>query len=273
MKPHHFQAWKARYDFDNLFGSSDKAVHVFENGVKMHLYRDNKLSFEIVNGFELDEVDFVNRYLGKGDTFVDIGTNVGLFSLHAATSVGIEGRVISFEPSTVTVSRLKDNIQLNGLGNIEIIQAGLSSEKGELELTVAGDGYDAFNSFAVPFMGSSMSKELVQVMTLDGFMSSRKIAPADVRLMKIDVEGWELHVLRGAADFLGHSDAPVLLVEFTEANAKSAGSSCIELGNTLGALGYQLYTYDAVARTFSVEPFGQTYSYRNLIASKQPITL
>lgn len=268
MKPHRFEAWKAQYDFDNLFGQSEKAEHAFPNGVRMNIYRDNKLSFEIVQGFELEEIDFLQRYIRPGDTFIDIGTNVGLFSLHASKTMGHSGRVISFEPSSPTIERLKENIALNDFTNIEVIAKGLSSQPGFLDLVVAGNGYDAFNSFAAPAMGTITHKEKVEVTTMDFFSTQKKIALKDVSLVKVDVEGWELQVLKGGRNFFGDADAPVLLVEFTETNAQNAGTSCLELGNFLGELGYTLYAYDANNRKLVLEPFGNTYDYKNLIASK-----
>ncbi len=268
LKPHRFKIWKAQYEFDIFLGESSKTVFNFVNGVQMMLYKDNKLSFEIFHGFELDEIDFVNRFLKQGDTFVDVGTNVGLFSLHASAIVGERGKVISFEPSSATVHRLQENIALNGCINIEIVPKGLSFEPGVLELVVAGNGYDAFNSFAVPSMGAITAREKVEVTTVDSFMTLKGIAPKDVKLIKIDVEGWELHVLKGGETFFGHVDAPVLLVEFTETNAKNAGTSCIELGLLLQKLGYTLYVYDSKLKKLTDEPFGKTYDYKNLIASK-----
>jgi FkbM family methyltransferase len=268
LKPERFKAWKAQYDFDNYLGDSEKSVFQFANGVRMVLYKDNKLSYEIFHGFELDEIDFVNRFLQQGDTFIDIGTNVGLFSLHASAIVGESGKVISFEPSSATIRRLEENIALNRCTNIEVVPKGLSSSVGTLELVVAGNGYDAFNSFATPSMGDITDREKVEVTTLDTFAALRKIAPKDVKLMKIDVEGWELHVLKGGEVFFNHDDAPVLLVEFTETNAKNAGTSCIELGRSLQELGYTLYTYDARLKQLKPEPFGKTYAYQNLVASK-----
>lgn len=268
LNPHRFEAWKAQYDFDNYVGESEKTVYSFANGVQMMLYKDNKLSFEIFHGFELDEIDFVNRFLKKGDTFVDIGTNVGLFSLHASAMVGKSGKVISFEPSSATVQRLQENIALNRCNNVEIVPKGLSYESGVLELVVAGNGYDAFNSFAIPSMGAITAREKVEVTTMDEFMKLKGINPKEVKLIKIDVEGWELQVLKGGIAFFGHVDAPVLLVEFTENNAKNAGTSCIELSQFLQTLGYTLYVYDSKLKKLTSEPFGKTYDYKNLIASK-----
>lgn len=269
LKSYHYKTWLERFNFENLFGSADSIPFSLPNGVRIMLYKDNILSKEIFKGFEEDELDFLNHFLHAGDTFLDIGANVGLFSIYAANKVGNTGHVHAFEPSSTTYGRLQENIQLNSFSQIiESFHQGLSSEKGALQLSIANTGFDAFNSFAAPTLGGLASYEEVPVTTLDEHMMQHNLAPGQIALAKIDVEGWEVEVLKGAKNTLGSSDAPVLIIEFTEMNARNAGTTCAELSYCLRDLGYTLYTYNRANSTLKLEPFGKSYDYMNLIAIK-----
>ncbi len=88
-------------------------------------------------------------------------------------------------------------------------------------------------------------------------------------MMKIDVEGWEHHVIQGGCEILSREDAPVLQVEFTEKAAEAAGHSCTELYRSLEELGYRMFTYDAKAKKLTADPIRESYPYLNLIAVKR----
>jgi hypothetical protein len=87
-------------------------------------------------------------------------------------------------------------------------------------------------------------------------------------MVKIDVEGWESRVLSGGIVTLSRSDAPVLQVEFTEENARQAGTSCRELYEQLVRLGYTLFTYDKKSNSLFPDALRDNYPYLNLIACK-----
>lgn len=263
-----FKVWRERYEFELLFNGRPTTVHQISKELKIHLDKSSILSFEIYKGFEEDEIDFVKRFLKRGACFMDVGTNVGLFTLHASRSVGDSGKVISFEPSSETVVKLKKNLEVNAIKNVEVVQKGLSDQEGVLELTLANEGFDAFNSFATPTLGGAISSEQVEVTTVDNFLASKGLAPKDIDLMKVDVEGWELPIMKGGFKTFSDPQAPVLLVEFTEKNANNAGFTCVELSEYIASFGYELFIYDRKNRTLTKEPVGKTYDYQNLICVK-----
>jgi hypothetical protein len=89
-------------------------VFNLQSGIKMRLYPDSKLCREIYcNDFEANQRHFFNHYLRPGDCVVDIGANIGLFTLIAASRVGEHGRVYAIEPALTTYRRLLENISLN----------------------------------------------------------------------------------------------------------------------------------------------------------------
>lgn len=239
------------------------------NGLKLKLYTDSVLSETIFVGrFENSELEFVSRYLSKGDTFFDIGANVGLFSIMAASKIGAQGNIYAFEPVKKTFSRLKENVELNMINNAKIFNAGLSDSDGFLEMTTSADGFDAWNSFGVPTAGDNFVKESVEIFTLDSWMSNNNVVSAN--LAKIDVEGWECNVMKGGSLTFSSANAPDLLVEFTEENCKNAGFSCGQLYDVLKNYGYQMFIYDEVTKKIIPEPKRNVYTHMNIVATKNP---
>lgn len=235
----------------------------------LKIYTDSVLSEAIYIGrFENAELDFVKRYLRKDDVFLDIGANVGLFSVVGASIVGDTGHVYSFEPVKKTYERLIENIRLNNFKNVTGINAGLSDSNGALSMSTSNDGYDAWNSFGTPSAGSNYNKEELPVFSLDAWINEHNIKGAN--LIKIDVEGWEYKVLTGGEALFSSELAPDLLVEFTEKNCQSSGYSCGDLYDYLISFGYQLYTYDPANNSIIRDPKRSSYTHLNIVATKKP---
>jgi hypothetical protein len=131
------------------------------------------------------------------------------------------------------------------------------------------DGYDAWNSIVQPTSGRSFATETVSAVTWDDFSHENNLV-GRVNLMKIDVEGWESHVLSGGYETLSRADAPVLQVEFTDQASQSAGTSCQVLYRQLEELGYQMFVYDEKFKRIIQDPVRDSYPYLNLFAIKHP---
>jgi FkbM family methyltransferase len=237
-------------------------------GIRMKLYGDSLLCEMLYfHDFEPETRRFFDAYLRPGDTFLDIGANIGLYTLAAARRVGGRGRVHAFEPCSQTFERLLDNVQLNRADNVSCHQVALSFENARAELTLANGGFDACNSLGKPYMGETTGCEMVTTVTLDSFVAEHGVAGRNTTL-KIDVEGWENHVLAGAERFLAGDDAPLLCVEFTEEAALLAGSSCTELYRTLERLGYSMFNISSQPDELQPFPYREIFPNVNLIATK-----
>lgn len=253
----------ANESWDNLFNEKRFFEFNLENDVKINLYKDSVLSRLIYEGFEREETDYLTKILKKGDFFVDIGTNIGLFSLIASKIVGDEGKVLCFEPAPLTFSRLRENISLNDLKNVDIRNIGLSDAKGELTFYVSNNGHDAWNSFAPSQDNKLESSIQVPVSTLD--IELKGIDRNKIKLVKIDVEGWEKFVLYGGKDFLINY-SPFVMVEFTEENTFNAGYSVHEIYDIMQDFGYVWYRLSNGELVKEVKKL--YYPYDNLIAIK-----
>jgi FkbM family methyltransferase len=167
------------------------------------------LSSLLYGTFELAELNFVSQYLRPGDKAMDIGANVGIFSVVMGVTVGTLGRVFAFEPVPANISRLESNLRKNGLGNVQVFPLALGMFDGQMMLRMATD--PAYPSLREVQRGFDNGAEVpVQVRSLDGVWE--ELGSPDIALVKIDVEGAEADVLRGAARFLT-TCRPTLLVE------------------------------------------------------------
>jgi FkbM family methyltransferase len=263
----HNARWEA------IRGTSRSIVRSLGGGVRIRLHGDSRLCEMLYfDAFEPDTRSFIDVYLRPGDVFLDIGANVGLYTIAAARIVGPAGEVHAFEPCSRTFARLEENVRLNRLRSVFCHQLALSNENAEAELALAIDGYDAWNSLGKPYMGETGGSEKVRTVTLDSFVSDHSLT-GRITAIKIDVEGWEKHVLDGARQLFAAPDAPVLIIEFTEEAAQLAGSSCDALYRSLERLGYSMFTVGATPESVVAfarrDPFPQV----NLLATKTPNAL
>lgn len=142
------------------------------------------------------------------DVFYDVGANIGYFSLLAA-SIGV-GRVVAFEPLEELAQRAEGNVALNGFGDVvRVVHLALGDALGSAQYEPGPD----WNSGAGRILPKAVPREgvTVQVTTLDDFLSETESAPPTV--MKIDVEGFESKVLRGARQLLEERPPRVIVFE------------------------------------------------------------
>ena len=234
--------------------------------IKLVLDKNSSLSKSLFRGdFEYQEVQFLKTFLRDKDIFVDIGANIGYFSIIASKKVK-QGKVYSFEPTEKTFERLENSIKINECKNIHAFQIALSDKSEEREFTVSNDGFDAYNSLGNPSQGENFTRSMVQTSTFDEFKKQNNIP--NPTIIKIDVEGWEIPVLNGMKDTLSTDNAPLLIVEFTEENAQLSGYSCSSLYELISSFGYNLYKYNWVRNELIQQANKEHFSYTNLICLK-----
>ncbi|MDA3890636.1 MAG: FkbM family methyltransferase [Salinivirgaceae bacterium] len=243
-------------------------IKKLRHNIKIILYKESVLSrFIFLNEFEINEQKFIERYLKKDDFFIDIGANIGLFTLLASEKCGTQGKIIAFEPSPTTYKRLIENIKLNNLQNVKTFNIALSDKNGVAKLKVSKDGFDAWNSLGIPTMGQFFQEVDVMTNTLDYIANEFEIV--NPILLKIDVEGWEIPILSGGEKFFKSIDAPDIMIEFADNSAKNAGYTCKDLYCVLIDYGYKIYSYNSLLNLLVEHQLQKTpYKYTNLIATK-----
>lgn len=130
--------------------------------------------------------------LGRGDTVVDVGANIGSFAVLAAHTIGPEGKVLALEPASVAFARLERNIKLNGFTNVTPIKAAVGGTSGKARLYLADRS--AYATLHEQVDGRKLdSAETVQVETLASLME--EFALDHIKLLKLDCEGAEYDIL------------------------------------------------------------------------------
>jgi FkbM family methyltransferase len=157
--------------------------------------------------FEADKVRALQQLLKPGMTFVDVGANKGDFTLLAAKMMGDRGRIIAFEPVPDNLHWLRKSIALNGYRSIEVVEIALSDSAGRALIHLGP--FSGWHSLLDTEGGTGETIE-VETQTLDAFLEERG-ASADV--IKIDVEGAELQVLKGAERTLAAGRPLTVFVE------------------------------------------------------------
>lgn len=177
----------------------------------------------------------VSSQLRPGDWVVDAGANVGLFASAFSAAVGPQGRVWAVEPLPGNVERLRRLKAANDLGHLDIFPVALASATATARLRLpAAPGGSGFGSFVAEW--ATAGEVEVPTCRLDELVE--KADPGrPLRLLKIDVEGFEAEVLEGATATLA-TRGPLVVCEFHDPLLRAAGRSSQELLRRFEALGY-----------------------------------
>ena len=206
--------------------------------------------------WEPRETALIAEILRPGDVFVDVGANIGYFTLLASSLVGPTGRVIAVEANPRTFELLEANVRRNGCANVDLrhVAAGEASGFATLFEREAGNAGGDQVDFAAQGAPGAITVERLDAL----------VGKQPVRLIKLDIEGAEAKALRGATGLLEPGDAPDLVFEFTPKFLADMGDDPRELVGSLERLGYRLATIGDAGRN----PVGehiyaaeQTYLY------------
>lgn len=188
-------------------------------------------------------VRLLDRELESDMTFVDVGANFGELTVFAAKRLA-GGRVLAIEPEDRAFDRLRENVELNHLLNVEVLNVGLGDRVGTRQLFGPEEGRGGWNEGAYTSLPRPDRSRFVQtfpVLRLDDVLDERDFRSVDV--VKVDVEGSELDVLRGAEHCL-RRDGPLLVVEWNLPGMATAGYGPGDLMTFLRGCGYS--TFEAV---------------------------
>lgn len=206
----------------------------------------------------------IRKVLQPGDHALDIGANLGLVSFKMLEIVGPTGKVISFEPQSRMVNYIEQSIRLNGIKNLYVHKLGLADKSDKLRLSIPDHNAGAA-SFASE-VGSHF--EEVPVTTLDEF--NRDNILDKVRLIKIDVEGFEPQVFMGGEEFFAKVKPYVIVFE---ENRKTVGDP--ESISIIQSYGYDVFSLPKVWLSVYLQPYESGSDAHDFVAIHKtaPITL
>ncbi len=192
------------------------------------------------------EMKFMQDYLRPGDGFVDVGANVGVYTLAAASLVRREGRIDALEPDRRAGVRLRENLGLNGLTQVVVHDVAAGARPETVRFL---SGRDTMNRIGTARDAAPTVE--VACVRLDDLLAGRSYA-----MGKMDIEGAEPLALQGAQRMLGESNPPVWLLEMNGL-LRDLGFTEEGLAEWLRERGYDLAVYDADARDlkFFVKPW------------------
>ena len=213
--------------------------YLTKNGARMRVEPNKRMigagSAFVMRDCAEPELQYLHLLLDAGGVFVDCGANIGVYTLKAATLVGEQGSVIAFEPGHESATRLEKNVSLNKFPQVKIVRKALAEKNGIAQLYHTGGGPVAFSLIAG---GTATGHEDVEITTLDTALRELGITRLDC--FKIDVEGAESLVIRGALDSI-RKYRPKIIFEINSAGTHRSGRRASEAWDLLHEIGYSFF--------------------------------
>jgi len=189
-----------------------KSTVVSLEGFKLVVHQHDTIISESIRNSRVwaqAETRLFRELLKPGMVVIDVGANIGYFSLLASTLVGPGGRVHAFEPDPVNCGLLKKSVRMNHASNIEVVQAALSNNDNPISLFLNSQNKGDHRIWEAT--GESRTKITVKAMTLDRYLNETGTVPT---FIKIDVQGAEGQVLAGMKETLARTTPAYLILEF-----------------------------------------------------------
>ncbi|MGH2659774.1 MAG: FkbM family methyltransferase, partial [Actinomycetota bacterium] len=209
-------------------------LHGFRMRLRMQDWSE-RLTYFLGRYYELPLERLLQSLLERGETFIDVGGNIGMITLTAASRVGEEGTIHTFEPNPEMVGRIRETVALNRLTNVSIYPIGLSDAEADLVLTTVSEsgGWGTFAPVTERVPSLTYGAVMARVARADEALVGKTEGPL---VVKIDVEGFECRVLRGMSRLIDRL-RPAIITEVESQLLQSAASSVNELFEMMRAWG------------------------------------
>ena len=221
--------------------------------LQVHGQRDRVISERLRREgvWEPYETQLVLNLLEPGGVFVDVGANLGYFSILAAACVGEQGRVYAFEPDPDNFALLQANSETNGFGQrICAVNAALAERDGSGRLYLSEDNLGDHQLFDVD--GERATRE-IRMLQGGAFLTAESVS--QISLLKVDTQGSEFAVMAGMLPFLRAQPQPTqILIELTPLSLRQAGASGRALIGSLETLGEPFWIVDHIEHRLVATP-------------------
>lgn len=223
----------------NLFKGVSKTATI--NGWQMKLHIDDWIQENLyfLGHYEHAELKAIEPVLQEQSVFIDIGANIGLFTLYASKFIGEAGQIISFEPFSENFKALTQNLTLNNLSSVRVEKMAIGEKEGHLNLYYDHEENN-LGMVSAKRLESSV-EEKVNMISVDTYLGKKPLHRID--LIKIDIEGFEYPALLGMRKTLS-TFHPSLLIELLDDNNSSNNKEQCEY--FLKEFGYQKYYIDDI---------------------------
>lgn len=213
-------------------------------GIKMEVDISDYIGHYLYFGFLDHSAEKLFSLCTETSNVIDVGANIGWTALRLARKA-VKGKVYAFEPDPFNRDRCLENVKRNALGNLEVFPLALGNTESTINMEVRTPSNRGGNRIAPRGLGGTVP---VQVGRMDQMTPISELEKID--LIKIDVEGFELQVLKGASGVL-RKHKPILFVELDDDNLRDQGDSATELIRFLEERGYASITNAVNGETIS----------------------
>ena len=234
-------------------------VQSYRRDLRIRLEIDEWIQQQIFffGDFDRRGMEYLERTLDQGDVFVDIGANIGCYSLVAAGKVRPEGKVIAFEPVTEIHAKLKDNLKLNAMHWARAEKKAVFDKDGTVVLHLAGSDNLGMSSVHRHDAENGRTEE-VKTVCLDNYLVDAGVDRVD--LIKIDIEGAELEALKGMTNILNHF-RPALIIEVLDPDSAEGK----EVFDVLKTLNYRPYSLQLDGSLADFRKYTSSEAYYNYV--------
>jgi FkbM family methyltransferase len=236
-KPH--KSFFVKFIPNNYQYSKNTLRYCKRNGINYKLNLYDYIDWLIYFGIKEDSRLKLYRLVSKNDTIIDVGSNMGETIMNFSKIAGEKGEVHGFEPDRINYQRCVENLNLNNFSNIYLNNVGLGNIAREFKIKVDTPSNRGGNRITSDT--NDPNTEIINIITLDDYIRNKGIKK--INLIKIDVEGFELNVLKGAEESLKQFK-PNLFIELDDNNLKLQGDSARDLISFLLALNYKVENAD-----------------------------
>jgi len=233
----HVERFQVIKGLNRLITSRIHAHTVQMHGFTFHLDDQDSMSLSILRKYEPIETALVQQEVGAGDTVVDIGANLGYFTLLFSGLVGDGGTVYAFEPDPKSFALLQENIKENGCSNIRAERKAVTDRSGFSRLYLSAEDtvdHRVYDS------GDDRDYVEVETVSLDDYFAR---VEASVDFIKVDAQGAEPLILAGMSQLLERSPSAKLLTEFWPFGLSQCGIAAEDYLSQLHNAGFTLMEY------------------------------
>lgn len=232
------EAYRLRLKQNLETEQTDKIIlddHIF------YLNSDDSIMIEtyaLSDNYDAGTTLLLKKLLKKEMNVINIGANMGYYTLLSAREVGSSGKVWSFEPSSSTAELLQKNILVNNYHNVEVITMAVSNKTGSAVLSIGGSSlHNIISAKEIP----QMRKIEILITTIDDFMSDKSF---QIDFIIMDAEGHEKYILDGLSNTLQKNPNMEIIAEYNPYTLELAGTHPEQFLNTIHELGYFIYLID-----------------------------
>ena len=217
-------------------GNGIRSDFIIMDGQKLFLDKEDSLMLSIKNNdHELTEIKFLKQIIKNGDTVLDLGANIGVYTLIFAKLVGKSGHVFAFEPDPTNFEILSKNVKENKHENVTLVQKAVSEKNDKIKLFVSKRNHASHRIFDSKEKRNSIE---VDVITLDTYFKNFK---NPINFIKMDVEGVEGATLLGASNIIKNSKDLVIMMEYFPKWIRKYGMNPEEILNSLIEKKFKLF--------------------------------